>query len=129
MAEGKFVTVINCMDGRTQLPVNAYMKETYGADYVDTITEAGPDGILAKGDHLECESMRARVRISVDNHGSEVVAIVAHDDCAGNPESKDEHLADLDSAVTRVVDWGFNVKVVALWVNGEDWSVEEVKAK
>ena len=129
MAEGTFGTVINCMDGRTQLPVNTYMKETYGVDYVDTITEAGPDGILAKGDHLECESMRERVRISVDKHGSKVVAIVGHDDCAGNPVTKDEHLADLDSAVTRVVDWGFSVKVVALWVRGDDWSVEKVKEK
>ena len=45
----KFATAINCMDGRTQLPtINWAMKEL-NVDYVDSITEAGPDKILAEG--------------------------------------------------------------------------------
>jgi len=36
-----FCTAINCMDGRTQLPVNEFMRRKLGVAYVDTITEAG----------------------------------------------------------------------------------------
>jgi len=45
----KFATAINCMDGRCQLPVIEWMKKRYGVEYVDMITEPGPDGVLAEG--------------------------------------------------------------------------------
>ena len=44
----KFATAINCMDGRAQEPVIEYMKKSYGVDYVDMITEPGPNRILAE---------------------------------------------------------------------------------
>jgi S-methylmethionine-dependent homocysteine/selenocysteine methylase len=44
----KFGTAINCMDGRTQLPVLDWVKKNYDVDYVDMITEAGADKILAE---------------------------------------------------------------------------------
>ena len=47
MSEKTFATAINCMDGRVQLPVTAFLKKKYGVDYVDVITEPGPNGILA----------------------------------------------------------------------------------
>ncbi len=43
----KFATLINCMDGRVQLPVSRWIKKNFGVDFVDTITEPGPNGILA----------------------------------------------------------------------------------
>lgn len=33
-----FYTVINCMDGRTQLSENEFLRNKFGVDYVDTIT-------------------------------------------------------------------------------------------
>jgi hypothetical protein len=42
-----FCTAVTCMDGRVQLPVNAYLRERFGADFVDTITEPGPNAVLA----------------------------------------------------------------------------------
>jgi len=32
-----YCTVINCMDGRVQLPVIKYLKERFDVDYVDSI--------------------------------------------------------------------------------------------
>ena len=85
-----FATAINCMDGRVQLPVIKWISEKYGVDYVDMVTEAGPVKILAdNGDAVLQESIRKRVEISVNKHGSKIVAIVAHFDCAGNPVEKD----------------------------------------
>ena len=44
----KFATAINCMDGRTQIPVIEWLKKEYGVDYVNMINEPGPNKILAE---------------------------------------------------------------------------------
>ncbi len=126
MATGTFVTAINCMDGRTQVPVNDWMKASFSADYVDTITEPGPDGILSDHNHPLVTSIKNRVLISVQKHHSRVVAIVAHGDCAGNPVSKDEHLTMLRRAVDIIAGWKLNVTVVGLWLEETDWQVQEM---
>ncbi|MEO0077968.1 MAG: carbonic anhydrase [candidate division WOR-3 bacterium] len=124
MSHGRFVTVINCMDGRTQIPVSEWLRQRYRADYVDTITEPGPDRILAAGqDEAAVVSIRSRVAISVEKHGSRLVAIVGHHDCAGNPVDKASHVRQLRLAADAVRAWGFPVEVLLLWV-GENWQVE-----
>jgi carbonic anhydrase len=126
MAEGKFATAITCMDGRVQDPVATWARQTFGVDYVDTITEPGPDAILADGPVDTIASIRKRVDISVRGHGSRAVAIVAHHDCAGNPVAKDRHLEHLASAVKRVASWKLPVRITSLYVD-EQWQVEVVE--
>ena len=114
------------MDGRTQLPVNEWLRRRYSADYVDTVTEPGPVAILAiASDEAAIAALRRRVAVSVEKHGSRVVAIVAHDDCAGNPRPKAEQQQQLRFAAATVESWGFGVTVELLWV-GADWQVESV---
>ncbi len=125
MTVGSFGTVINCIDGRVQEPVTAWLKQRYQLDYVDVITEAGPDKVLAAGPKEMLESIRRKVEISVGNHGSHLVAIVGHYDCAGNPVSRTEHVAHLEKAVDVVGGWNFDVVLLALWVN-EEWEIEVV---
>ncbi len=125
MEERTFGTVINCMDGRVQLPVIDWMKEKYGLDYVDVITEAGPDWIMSSGNVMRISYIKSRVEVSVKQHGSGVIAIVGHEDCAGNPVSKEVHLVQLMKSVKVIERWGMPVEVVALWVN-EDWEVEQI---
>ncbi len=121
-----FGTVINCMDGRTQLPANAYLREQLEVDYVDTITEAGPVRILGEEpDSALSESIMARVHISTDKHGSKAVAIVAHYDCAGNPVPKDRQLEQLDLSVRFVAAQCPGVRVLGLWID-ETWTVSKV---
>lgn len=123
MSEGKFATAINCMDGRTQLPVNSWMKKEYGVDYVDTITEPGPNKILAE--NSEVESIRKRVLISVNKHGSKHIAIVGHYDCAGNPVDKPMQLGHIKNAIKTIESWGLKANVIGLWVD-ENWKVYKV---
>lgn len=112
------------MDGRTQIAVNEWLRQRYDADFVDTITEPGPDKVLAELDDTRTvASIRHRLAISVEKHGSRVVAIVGHHDCAGNPVDRAEHLRQLAAAAETVKTWGFPVTVVRLWL-GEDWRVE-----
>ena len=49
----RFAPAINCMDGRVQLPVIAYVKAHYSVDHVDMITELGP--AKASGVNLQAE--------------------------------------------------------------------------
>lgn len=126
MSGGRFATTINCMDGRTQLPVIEWMMREYKVDYVDTITEAGPVRILAQAtDAAALESIKRRLSISVTRHGSSRVAIVAHADCAGNPVDKDTQLNQLRTAAATVHSWGLDVQLDLLWL-GDNWQVERI---
>ncbi len=126
MNHGRFAAVINCIDGRTQLPVIEWLKRETGADYVDSITEPGPVRILAEAkDVYALESVRRRLGISVEKHKSIRVAVVAHADCAGNPVDKETQLNQLRSAASRVLSWGMGVRVQPLWVD-TDWLVQRV---
>ncbi len=40
--------VINCLDGRTQIPAVEWMRKTYWVEFVDTINGDGRDKILAE---------------------------------------------------------------------------------
>ncbi|MGA1821267.1 MAG: carbonic anhydrase [Thermoplasmatota archaeon] len=125
MALGTFATVINCMDGRTQLPVINWALNEYGVDYVDSVTEPGPDGILANGPKELIDSIKKRVLISVEKHGSKNVAVVSHDLCAGNPVPREQHLKELRRSVELIRSWDLGVNVNGLWV-GDDWTVHVV---
>lgn len=128
MAEGTFVTAINCMDGRTQQPVIDWMKKQYGVDYVDMITEPGPDGILAHREMDIVAQIKTRVLISVEKHGSQAVALIAHGDCAGNPVGKDEHLGHLRKGMELIRSWELPVEIVGLWIDAENWQVDVITA-
>ena len=121
-----FGTVINCMDGRTQLPALEYLKRHLEVDYIDSVTEPGPVRILAEEpESVLTKSILNRVRISTDKHGSRCVAIVAHYDCAGNPAPKDTQLNQLDLAVRFIAAQCPGIRILGLWID-ENWSVTQI---
>ena len=126
MAKGRFGTTINCMDGRVQEPVLAWMKAKYGLDYVDVITEPGPVKLMADPDPVVLESIRKRVLISVEKHHSSVIAVAGHHDCAGNPVARDAQVAQIEKSIQLLKTWNLNVTLVGLYV-GDDWSVTVVQ--
>lgn len=125
MTKETFATAINCMDGRTQEPIIYWAKKTFEVDYVDAITEPGPDKILAEGPDTLVESIKNRVMISVNKHGSQNVIVVSHHDCAGNPVSKEEHLDQLKKSVDVISSWELGVKIIGVWI-GEDRKVNKL---
>lgn len=126
MITKKFVTAINCMDGRVQLPVITWMVQQFEADCVDMITEPGPIKILAenKPDAL-IESLRKRVEMSVKKHGSTCLAIIGHFDCAGNPVEKETQIDQIYASLKTIHSWGFAIPVIGLWVD-EQWTVHRI---
>jgi carbonic anhydrase len=123
MTEGKFATVITCMDGRVQEPVSSWMKKHLKVDFIDTITEPGPDKFVTQGNKRQLESLNKKLGISISLHHSSNVAVVAHHDCGGNPVSKEEHLKQLADAVDLLASWKLPVRILGLWVD-ESWQVQ-----
>lgn len=121
-----FACAINCMDGRIQDAVKNYMKETYGVDYVDMVTEPGPNKILAENTDVPViDDIRKRVKISVHHHGAKFVAIVGHDGCAGNPVSKEEQIEHLKKAKEMFAPQCQDAAIILLWV-GQGWDKAEL---
>jgi|DewCreStandDraft_4_1066084.scaffolds.fasta_scaffold01072_30 carbonic anhydrase len=125
MAHGKFGTVLNCMDGRTQEPVLRWMKSRFDLDYVDNITEPGPDQVLLAGDEATRKSVRRKLDISLRGHGSKVVAVIGHTDCAGNPVDDEKHLSQIQQSVAALEQMHLGVPVLGLWLD-ENWTVRQV---
>jgi len=127
MSNKKFATAINCMDGRAQMPVIEWLRKEYEINYIDMITEPGPNKILAENkDSHVIESIKRRVEISLNRHASNLVAIVGHHDCAGNPVKKDRQLKQIRSAIKTVKSWNFEIQIIGLWVD-ENWEVHRVE--
>ena len=124
-----FVTVINCMDGRVQLPVIHWLQEQYNHAYVDSITEPGPVKILAEqNDTLLLQSIKKRLDISIHKHGSQVITLVAHDDCTGNPLGKEQQLNQLKKAAGLLHQWYPSLHLITLWVD-INWSVSQINTE
>jgi carbonic anhydrase len=126
-SDKKFACAINCMDGRVQDAVKNYMKNNYGVDFVDMVTEPGPNKILADNAPAELiKNIKRCVGVSVNHHKSNVVAIVGHFGCAGNPTEKAEQIEHLKKAEETVKGFGFPVEVIKLWVDGDWQTVEKI---
>jgi carbonic anhydrase len=90
------------------------------------ITEPGPIKALSeKKEKTIVESIKKCVEISVSLHQSELVALVGHHDCAGNPVDQDTQEKQIRMAADVVESWKFNVRKVGLWVD-KNLSVHEV---
>lgn len=123
---GTFGTAVNCMDGRTQLPVNEYLRKSFALSHVDTITEAGPVKILAERTNLPIiDSILRRLDISVHRHGSRLIAVVGHYDCAGDPADKSLQMNELENASDFLAMKYPQCDIRRIWVD-EDWIATEV---
>ncbi len=120
---GGFCTVINCMDGRVQLPVIDYLKNHFKVPYVDSITEAGPVKIIADDyDPVLLKSIKNRLKISIEKHKSAGIAIVAHADCNGNSNSTEHQQKQLSRAAGWLKTEYPGLPILALWLDSQ-WQI------
>jgi hypothetical protein len=114
------------MDGRIQIPTIDWIKKNHSVDYVDMITEPGPNKTLAENvDTFLVESIKKRLNISLNKHSSKLITISGHYDCAGNPVDKEIQLSHILEAVKLVRSWNYMVPVIGLWID-ETWSVYKI---
>ena len=116
------------MDGRTQDAVKNYMIEHYHTEYVDMVTEPGPNKILADNINIHIvENIKKRVEISVHHHGAKYVAIVGHFGCACNPAEKEGQVTHLKEAKKTIESFGFDIQMILLWIGSDFKTVEKIQ--
>ena len=121
-----FATVLNCMDGRVQVPVILYLLDRFGVDHIDTITEAGIVRYLSDDTNTpHAESTLHSTRVSLEKHGSRQIAVVAHADCSGNPIPPEQQQTQIRVAVENLKDHFPQCDVLGLWVD-DSWQVLEI---
>jgi carbonic anhydrase len=116
------------MDGRVQLPIINWIKENYEVEYVDMITEAGIDKVLASEDHKETKNILKKIDISIEKHNSSLIFVVGHHDCGGNPVDDKTHKKQIRIAVEKVKKLRPSNHVIGLWVSNK-WTVEKISLK
>ena len=122
----RFCTVINCMDGRVQLPAIRYLQKRFDAEHVDSITEAGPNLILAKEENaVSIQSVLDRLKISIENHHSVGVAVVGHHDCTRNPAPQNDQIMHIQKAIQLLRHQYENIEIIGLWID-DNWEVHEI---
>tara|TARA_R110001592_G_scaffold279041_1_gene546423 strand:- start:562 stop:945 length:384 start_codon:yes stop_codon:yes gene_type:complete len=122
-----FCAAINCLDGRTQLPVNNYLMKRFNVKYVDMLTDAGPLGILTNDpDSPRAEFFIERVNTVIRVHDIKELAITGHWDCRGNPQPKETQFEQIRTVVLRYRGIFPNLTIIGLWVD-EDQQVHEIE--
>ena len=112
------------MDGRIQEPIIKYLKDNYNITYVDIITEPGPCKILAENkDKGLVDSIMERTKISINNHGSKLIAISGHYDCAGNPYPEDTQKKQIKESIEYLKNHYPEIKIIGLWIDNK-WKIK-----
>ena len=114
-----FCTAVNCIDGRTHLPVAKHLRRLGRVRHVDMVTCPGPARTLAEQhDRAAIEMIFRGVRASLHHHESRLVAVAAHHDCAASPVDREVQLGHVETAVAALRRRFQDVSVLGLWVDG-----------
>lgn len=120
-----FGTVLTCMDGRIQRKVSDYLLTSFGVKNLDTIAAAGIIKHVA-ADTGRTQTIFGDLDLSVSQHGSRDIAVVAHHDCAGNPTSDKDQKDQVGRAVTRITRRRPDAEVMGIWLD-RNWTIERVR--
>jgi len=114
---GRFAAVINCMDGRIQVRTIDQLMTRFGARYIDNITTTGAVQHLDGSVTPTGEGLLQSVAISIDAHGTNQVAVVAHSECAGNPVPDRKQKEQLVRAIAVVEERFPGLEVIGLFLD------------
>jgi carbonic anhydrase len=116
--KSEFVTCLNCIDGRVQLPVINWILKNYDVKYVDMITTPGVNGVLADK-NSNVEDIFEKLTFSNEGHSTELIFIVGHHDCLANPMDDETHHKQIIESVERIKESYSACDVIGLWVDCE----------
>ena len=124
MPRHKFATAITCIDGRVQQPVADWMKLNTNVEYVDLISEPGPDKVLSSETTYVVDEIIRKVAFSVKYHESPVVALCGHHDCAANNADREGHIEQIMEGIRVLQSYSLNVRLIGLWQ--DEWGSVEL---
>jgi len=122
----EFVTCLNCIDGRVQLPVINWVMKNYEVKYIDTITAPGMDGILV--DNNDIVDILEKINLSRSFHFTDHIFIVGHHNCLANPVEDEIHKKQILKAVKRIKKFNSSCYVIGLWVDN-NFNVQQIYKK
>ena len=133
-AEGKkYAVAVVCADGRLHqdsVHFNESIRKHLGVDLVDVLAVAGPDGVTKPGREGEKDALVKNLQVLIGAHKPVALAFVAHQACAGNPVSDEEHEVDvkkmLDTLKSSLDFSGEMVALVAQHESDTSWPLKEV---
>lgn len=114
--KSEFVTCLNCIDGRVQLPVINWILENYDVKYVDMITSPGVDGVFSNR-NSDVSDILEKVSFSHEGHSTELIFIVGHHDCLANPVENEKHNKQIINSVERIKESYSQCNIIGLWVD------------
>lgn len=120
-----FALCLNCIDGRTQMPLLNWILKNYPVKYVDLITEPGIDGVLAD-ENRDIHDVLKKVDLSIKKHGSRIIFIAGHSDCKGNDVSNDIHKEHILAGVRRLKPIYSDKEITGVWME-LDKEIVEIK--
>lgn len=118
-----FGTTLTCIDGRIQRPVSDFLTTRFGVVHVDKVTRAGMIKHLTPNYDPATNLIIEDLETSLNGHQSRQIALVAHQDCAGNPVSDEAQQEQLREAVAHFRRRYPGYEVIGLWL-GAGWAVE-----
>jgi len=114
------------MDGRIQEPIIKYLKDNYNITYVDAITEPGPCKILSENEKkILVNSIIEKAKISINKHGSKLITISGHYDCAGNPCNEETQKKQIQESIKYLKNHYPEIKIIGLWIDKE-WKINTI---
>ena len=124
---------LTCADWRLHARVvdlNARLQRRLGVSGLDVNAVPGPDGLLLPDRAGDWQAVVGWTKLLIGVHEPAVLAVVAHQRCAGHPVSDAEHAKDV-AAVTKALKEATAfadpaVAMVATYKNDRKWGLEEI---
>ncbi|RZN61741.1 carbonic anhydrase [Methanonatronarchaeum sp. AMET6-2] len=103
------------------------LKKDHNAQNIDMLTIPAPSKIIAENkDKPKIQTIKEELKISTQKHNSNLIAIIAHHDCAGTTKNKKGQIKDTKKAIKTIKKWGYNTKTIGLWVD-KNWQAHKIK--
>jgi Putative carbonic anhydrase len=123
-----------CSDWRLHQPrvgLNRQIVRALGVSRIDVTAIPGPDGLLAAQRSAEWEAVVGWVKLLSEAHHAAVLALVAHQRCAGHPVTDQAHEKDAVVTARALKEaLGFAGPVaamVAVWHSDSKWRIKVIE--
>lgn len=113
----EFATALSCIDGRIQRPVNEFLLAEFEVTYLDTVTRAGMIKYLTASYDPATTAIVVDLDSSIRAHSPKRLALVAHQDCAGNPIDDEIQFRQLEDGLAHFRRRYPELSIVGVWVD------------
>jgi hypothetical protein len=129
----KLAVAVTCSDWRLHrrnVDLNTRIGKAVGCGRVDMVVLPGPDGLLLPDRAGEWAAVRAQAGLLAKAHSADVLAVVAHQRCAGHPVSDEAHETDVVAAA-KALKAALNFAgpcyaLIATYRSDSDWGLKTI---